>query len=146
MKNIKEVQAILTAIFAINRTSEHEDKDITLILDYAFNRLFGSNTNLLILACAGKKKKKLCWKSSSSYRSILKNIKRRYPTMYDWNTLIKDNPAVTGGVTHKDVEIVTNKDILNIRKSLKGDFGVGIDSALEKTMVYILKPLLITGS
>ena len=59
MRNIKEVQAILTAIFAINRTSEHEDKDITLILDYAFRRIFGANTNLLILACAGKTKQEI---------------------------------------------------------------------------------------
>ena len=33
MKHTNEVQAILTAIFAINRTSEREDKDITLVLD-----------------------------------------------------------------------------------------------------------------
>lgn len=56
MKNIKEIQPILTAIFAINKTNKNEDKDITLILDYAFRRLLGCNTNLLILACAGKNK------------------------------------------------------------------------------------------
>ena len=54
MKHTNEVQAILTAIFAINRTSEHEDKDISLVLDYAFRRLYGANTNLLILSCIGK--------------------------------------------------------------------------------------------
>ena len=59
MKNTKEAKAILTAIFAINRTSEHEDKDITLVLDYAFRRLFGSNTNLLMLACVGKTKEQM---------------------------------------------------------------------------------------
>ena len=59
MKHTNEVQAILTAIFAINRTSEHEDKDITLVLDYAFRRLFGANTNLLILSCIGKTKKQM---------------------------------------------------------------------------------------
>ena len=56
MKHENEVQAILTAIFAINRTSEHEDKDISLILDYAFRRLFGANTNLLLISCIGKTK------------------------------------------------------------------------------------------
>ena len=56
MKHTDEVQPILTAIFAINRTSEHEDKDITLVLDYAFRRLFGANTNLLLLSCIGKSK------------------------------------------------------------------------------------------
>ena len=54
MKHTNELKAILTAIFAINKTSEHEDKDITLVLDYAFRRLFGANTNLLILSCIGK--------------------------------------------------------------------------------------------
>ena len=54
MKHTNELKAILTAIFAINRTSEYEDKDITLVLDYAFRRLFGANTNLLILSCICK--------------------------------------------------------------------------------------------
>ncbi len=59
MKNTKEVQPILTAIFVINRTSGHEDKDISLLLDYAFRRLFGANTNLLLLACLGKAKEQI---------------------------------------------------------------------------------------
>ena len=59
MKHTDEVQAILTAIFAINRTSEHEDKDITLVLDYAFRRFFGANTNLLLLSCIGKTKEQM---------------------------------------------------------------------------------------
>ena len=59
MKHTDEVQAILTAIFAINKTSEREDKDITLVLDYAFRRLFGANTNLLHLSCIGKSKEEI---------------------------------------------------------------------------------------
>ena len=59
MKHTGEVQPILTAIFAINRTNEHEDKDITLVLDYAFRRLFGTNTNLLLLSCVGKSKEEI---------------------------------------------------------------------------------------
>lgn len=59
MKHTNEIQAILTAIFAINRTNEHEDKDITLILDYSFRRLFGANTNLLLLSCIGKTKEQI---------------------------------------------------------------------------------------
>ena len=59
MKHTDEVQAILTAIFAINRTNEHEDKDIYLVLDYAFRRLFGANTNLLLLACTGNTKEQI---------------------------------------------------------------------------------------
>ena len=56
MKNTKEIKAILTAIFAINKKSEREDKDISRILDYAFRRVFESNTNLLLLACIGIRK------------------------------------------------------------------------------------------
>lgn len=59
MKNTKEILPILTAIFTINRTNKNEDKDITLIIDYAFRRIFGANTNLLILACAGKTKQEI---------------------------------------------------------------------------------------
>lgn len=58
MKNVKELKAIMTAVFAINRSSENQDNDIALILDYAFRKFFGANTNLLILACAGKLNKK----------------------------------------------------------------------------------------
>ena len=59
MKHTDELQPILTAIFAINRTSEYEDKDISLVLDYAFRRFFGANTNLLTLACIGKTKEEI---------------------------------------------------------------------------------------
>ena len=59
MKHTNEIKAILTAIYAINRTSQHEDKDIALILDYAFRRLFGANTNLIMLACIGKDKEQI---------------------------------------------------------------------------------------
>ena len=82
MKNTKEVKAILTAIFAINRTSEHEDKDITLVLDYAFRRLFGSNTNLLMLACVGKTKEQIMpevmqvLKADTQYEKYLEDYKK----------------------------------------------------------------------
>ena len=56
MKNTKEIHPILTALYCINQTSEHKDKDIALILDYAFCRLLGANTNLLTLACVGRTK------------------------------------------------------------------------------------------
>lgn len=55
MKNTKEVQTILTAIFALNQCSENKDCNISQIIDYAFRRLYGANTNLLILATIGKK-------------------------------------------------------------------------------------------
>ncbi len=58
MKHTNEIPAILTAIFTINRTG-NEDRDITLILDYAFRRLFGANTNLLMLACLERSKEEI---------------------------------------------------------------------------------------
>ena len=82
MKNTKEVKAILTAIFAINRTSEHEDKDITLVLDYAFRRFFGANTNLLMLACVGKTKEQIMpevmqvLKADTQYEKYLEEYKK----------------------------------------------------------------------
>jgi len=59
MKNTKEVRAILTAIHCINYTSEHRDADIHKIVEYAFRRLFGANTNLISLCCIGKNKEQL---------------------------------------------------------------------------------------
>ena len=82
MKHTNEVQAILTAIFAINRTSEHEDKNISLILDYAFRRLFGANTNLLFLACIGKTKEEIMsevmqvLKADTQYEKYLEEYKK----------------------------------------------------------------------
>lgn len=58
MRNIKEVQAILTAIFCLNRTGERSEQ-IDKVCDYAFRRLFGANTNLLSLACIGHNKEEM---------------------------------------------------------------------------------------
>lgn len=55
MRNLKEVRPLLSAIYCINRTGS-KDEDIEKILDYAFNRLFNQNTNLLKLACLGRTK------------------------------------------------------------------------------------------
>ena len=82
MKHTNEVQAILTAVFAINRTSEHEDKDISLVLDYAFRRLYGANINLLILSCIGKTKEQIMpevmqlLKADTQYEKYLKEYKQ----------------------------------------------------------------------
>ena len=55
MKNTKEIQPILAAIFCLNRTGERNTQ-IDLVCDYAFRRLFGANTNLLALMCVGQSK------------------------------------------------------------------------------------------
>ena len=60
MKNTKEIQSILSAIYSINHSKrDNKDKDIDLICEYAFNRLYNSNTNLLILSCLGKTEKQI---------------------------------------------------------------------------------------
>lgn len=56
MKHLKELRTLLIAIFCINRCSGNEDKDITNILDYTFNRLYNNNSNLITLYCLGKDK------------------------------------------------------------------------------------------
>ena len=82
MKHTDELQPILTAIFAINRTSEHDDKDISLVLDYAFRKFFGANTNLLTLACLGKTKEQIMpevrqlLESGTQYKQYLENYKK----------------------------------------------------------------------
>ncbi len=55
MRNTKEIQPILTALFCLNRTGE-KNEQIDRICDYAFRRFFGANTNLLALACVGQSK------------------------------------------------------------------------------------------
>lgn len=54
MKNSKEVMPILTALYVLNCTADNSDSAAEQILKYAFCRLFGSNTNLLLLACLGQ--------------------------------------------------------------------------------------------
>ena len=54
MKNLKELKSILCVLYYYNRLSEHESVEIRELLDYAFDRVFESNTNMLILACIGK--------------------------------------------------------------------------------------------
>ena len=59
MRNTKEIQSILTAIYCINYTRLPRDVDIHNILNYAFYRLFGTNTNLITLCCIGRNKEQM---------------------------------------------------------------------------------------
>lgn len=82
MKNTKEILSILTAIYCINRTSGHEDDDIDRILDYAFRRIFGTNRNLLLLACIGQTKETMMpqvlklLEKDTQYLKYLEEIKK----------------------------------------------------------------------
>ena len=72
----------MKVIFAINRTSEHEANDITLVLDYAFRRLFSANTTLLILSCIGKTKEQMMpevmqlLESCTQYKTYLEEYRK----------------------------------------------------------------------
>lgn len=55
MRNTKEVEAILASIYVLNQCSDHKDKNIAQIIEYTYNRLYGANTNLLLLTTIGKK-------------------------------------------------------------------------------------------
>ena len=54
MKNVKELQAILTGIYTLNRTAEKPNPDVERICEYAFRRCLEANTNLLLLATIGQ--------------------------------------------------------------------------------------------
>ena len=55
MKNTKEIKTILGILFYLNRLG-NKDKDIENVINYAFYRIFQTNTNLLLLACIGHTK------------------------------------------------------------------------------------------
>lgn len=56
MRNLKELNAILTAIHCINYLNSPRDNDIWKLTDYAFRRLFGCNSNLKTMYCMGQTK------------------------------------------------------------------------------------------
>lgn len=59
MKNTKELESILAALYCLNFCSDNRDKEIEEIIDYAFLRLFDANTNFLALACIGKSREQI---------------------------------------------------------------------------------------
>ena len=83
MRNTNEIQAILTAVHCINYTNEHRDDDIHKIVDYAFRRLFGANTNLITLCCVGKSKEQIMPEImqvlgvDTQYQKYLEELKER---------------------------------------------------------------------
>lgn len=61
MRNTKELQTILTAIYCLNKVCGNENEHITKLVDYAFNRLLNANTNMLIVACMAGSKEVKTW-------------------------------------------------------------------------------------
>jgi hypothetical protein len=52
MTKKEEIEAVLTAIFCINQTS-NKDKDICNLCEYALKRLFNVNYNIVLLCTIG---------------------------------------------------------------------------------------------
>ncbi|MGN0782840.1 MAG: hypothetical protein ACI4M0_00565 [Christensenellales bacterium] len=55
MKNTKEIRTIFAVLYYLNRLG-NRDTDIENLINYAFDRIFNQNTNLLMLACIGRTK------------------------------------------------------------------------------------------
>lgn len=56
MKNTKEINALITAIYCINRTNGSEDKDISNICRYILLHCTNGNPNMLEMLCIGQTK------------------------------------------------------------------------------------------
>lgn len=58
MKNTKEMQAILTAIYCINQTG-NKDEDIRKLCEYAYHRCFNANHRMILLCTISKSKEEI---------------------------------------------------------------------------------------
>lgn len=56
MRNLKELNAILTAIHLLNYIDENRNTDIMLLTDYAFRRMLDCNSNMKTAICLGNSK------------------------------------------------------------------------------------------
>lgn len=56
MKNTKEMHALITAVYCINKTNGSEDKDITNLCRYIVLRCMNGNPNMMDILCIGKTK------------------------------------------------------------------------------------------
>ena len=54
MKNTKELQAILSAIYLLNRMDETPNPEIDKLCEYAFRHCMECNTAMLLLAAIGQ--------------------------------------------------------------------------------------------
>ena len=53
MKNVKELQAIITSILVLNSAAEKPNKEIEKLCEYAFRHCFEAPTELLRIATNG---------------------------------------------------------------------------------------------
>ena len=59
MRNLKELNAILTAIHCLNVLNNPRDPEIFKLTDYAFRRIFGCNSNLKSVYCIGRTREEM---------------------------------------------------------------------------------------
>jgi len=52
MKNTKELHSILGCLFYLNQTGSRDEK-VKNIIDYAFERVYGESTNMMLLCSTG---------------------------------------------------------------------------------------------
>ena len=80
MKNTKEIQTILTAVYCINHSKqENKDKDIEQICEYAFDRILGCNTNLLAACCVGRTQEEILEEEEGARAQGEENIRGQPP-------------------------------------------------------------------
>lgn len=58
MEKLKELKAILTSIYCINKTT-NKDKEIANLIDYAFEKIFKSNTRYLNYVFSGQSREQV---------------------------------------------------------------------------------------
>ena len=54
MKNVKELQAVLSGIYLLNRMSEPPNVELDKLCEYAFRHCLECNTALLMVAAIGQ--------------------------------------------------------------------------------------------
>lgn len=81
MKNTKEMHALFTAIYCINRTNGNEDKDITGLCRYIFLHCTNDNPNMLDILCIGQNKETILphlmqiLEEETNYKKYMENKK-----------------------------------------------------------------------
>lgn len=150
MKNTKEIYAILAAIFCIN-FSECRDNDINNIIDYAYWRLFGANTNLIALCCIGKTKEQVMpevlqiLNQDTQYSKFLESTKRVdfkpqtiYTVLVDWVNYEGDSE--TKSYLFSTIEKAKEQLVIEALDELgarKGD-DIYCDEGCDKTFIKYL--------
>ena len=87
MKNTKEMHALITVVYCINKTNGNEDKDITNLCRYIFLHCMNGNPNMLDILCIGKTKDEMLpYFSLEKDRDIREYLFDTYARKKGWKT------------------------------------------------------------